>query len=447
MDPQKYLDNLKGHKMEVNHTQDKQRGPTQNPSAYLYSILFPDKGIPTFFQIPLNYGVPTTLIQHIEHELEMDKVWEGLEIDLELDGNRPFPNEVIYTNNDGYMVVVEMSWASEKKQDTRNQELIRKIKSSGIDPSTVYVPGMGGPLTKSAKASGNKSYLYIVNVEMLIPSPAFRIQKELNKILDCLLPYINVNDVQQQNSPGAKIHMLVKGDYEMYFKDFDISKFTPKLVNPDVFYGKGFESYNKELLGRVETTKKGVVLFHGDPGTGKTHYIRYLLHELGNLNKRIIYIPPAMVEGMTDPGFITFLTNDIIDEDKDTILLIEDAEPLIESRGTGASRTNGISNLLNSTDGLLNDILGLVVIATFNTDITKIDKALLRPGRLLARKEFKKIKSEDVKELCDILGVKASTKIEKDKDYSVAEIINLAKDKKVLLHDLKEERTSIGFKS
>lgn len=45
--------------------------------------------------------------------------------------------------------------------------------------------------------------------------------------------------------------------------------------------------------------------------------------------------------------------------------------------------------LLNLTDGLLGESLGVQIVATFNTDVKNIDKALLRKGRLSNIYEFK----------------------------------------------------------
>ena len=62
-----------------------------------------------------------------------------------------------------------------------------------------------------------------------------------------------------------------------------------------------------------------------------------------------------MTEDLTSPSFIDFMINQ-----KDSILVIEDAEKLIRPRESGAS--NGISNLLNVTDGILGDIMKLKII-------------------------------------------------------------------------------------
>lgn len=67
-------------------------------------------------------------------------------------------------------------------------------------------------------------------------------------------------------------------------------------------------------------------------------------------------------------------------------IVIEDAEDLLVSRDT--NHNSGISMLLNLTDGLLGQSLGIQVICTFNTHVSNIDRALLRKGRLIALYEF-----------------------------------------------------------
>ena len=87
----------------------------------------------------------------------------------------------------------------------------------------------------------------------------------------------------------------------------------------------------------------------------------------------------------------------------------------------------------------------LIMDGTFNTELKNIDKALLRPGRLLARKEFKKIKTKNLKKAAKIIGVNLPDDIPND-SYSIAELINLKQDKAVLLHDHEDiKRSTIGF--
>ena len=60
--------------------------------------------------------------------------------------------------------------------------------------------------------------------------------------------------------------------------------------------------------------------------------------------------------------------------------------------------------MLNISDGLLADCLNVQVICSFNTDISKIDGALLRKGRLIAKYEFRELEIEKAQELSNKLG-------------------------------------------
>jgi hypothetical protein len=61
------------------------------------------------------------------------------------------------------------------------------------------------------------------------------------------------------------------------------------------------------------------------------------------------------------------------------------------------------------------------IIATFNCDLTKIDPALLRKGRLIANYEFNKLDLESSKILSDKLGFGTESIIE---PMTLAEIYN-----------------------
>lgn len=173
-----------------------------------------------------------------------------------------------------------------------------------------------------------------------------------------------------------------------------------------------------------------------------TFYIRYLLQCLAKTKKKVLYFPPSMVESVTDPSFFNFITNWTMENGKNSILLIEDAEPLLSSRES--TRNMGITNLLNLTDGILNDILSIQIIATFNTSLNDLDKALLRPERLIARKEFSKLPLESAKKLAEMIGIDPETI---KKDISLAELYSVKNDNEVLLHgvDKSFNRSSIGF--
>ena len=206
-----------------------------------------------------------------------------------------------------------------------------------------------------------------------------------------------------------------------------------EITDLDINYGYGFEQFHTELIQRFTHEHKGLVLFHGIPGTGKTYYIRHLLREMALANKIVIYMPPNMVDYLSEPEFMTFLSKTVSSYSQRNltcVLLIEDAEPLLVARHN-EGRVQGITNLLNISDGLLNDMLKLQIICTFNVDLKQLDSALLRPGRLIARKEFKALPELDA----NILGQRLGIKYHFDEPATLSEIYAKIKNQNTIIHE------------
>ena len=160
-------------------------------------------------------------------------------------------------------------------------------------------------------------------------------------------------------------------------------------------YNDDFLPIHQTILQRLrKKNDKGLVLLHGNPGTGKTYYLRYLIT---NTNKNVIFLPPNIAASITDPG----LMNVLIDS-PNSIFVIEDAENLIIDRNRNGS--SSVSALLNLADGLLSDCLNIQIICSFNTDLSRVDSALTRKGRLIAKYEFKELEARKAQALSDKLG-------------------------------------------
>jgi ATP-dependent 26S proteasome regulatory subunit len=172
-------------------------------------------------------------------------------------------------------------------------------------------------------------------------------------------------------------------------------------IDFNIHYNEDFFNIHKSIVKQLNQKDiNGLYLFHGQPGTGKSTYIKYLIHQL---KKKVIFLSPKMAGELDNVNMTTFLL-----ENRNTVLVIEDAEELISSREE--VRNSSLSMLLNLTDGLLGESFGIQIIATFNTDIKNIDKALLRKGRLSKIYEFKPIALERTNALLHKLGHNAEVK-------------------------------------
>jgi hypothetical protein len=215
-------------------------------------------------------------------------------------------------------------------------------------------------------------------------------------------------------------------------RGYDTTTFElPKQkLDIELNYGKGFKPIHEKIIGKLNEPKsKGLVLLHGTPGTGKTHYLKYLASKIKN--KRVLFIPPFLADFITSPEMTPFLI-----QNAGSILFIEDAERVITDRTTGGS--NGVSNILNITDGILSDILNIQIVATFNMDKAKIDSALLRKGRLIAEHKFDALPIEDAQALINHLGYEHTA----DKPMTLTEIYNLSE---IEYKSEEKSKATIGF--
>lgn len=198
--------------------------------------------------------------------------------------------------------------------------------------------------------------------------------------------YLIDNDIivkHEDNEHNSKIGILTYGSTGLKITYTDVIE---NDIDFETMYSKGFSEVSDTVMTHLkDKTSTGLMIFHGPAGTGKTNYIRWLTKR----SKRgLVFIPPHMVTSLTSPDFLTFLT-----DNKGLTFIVEDAEAALSPRR--GSENSIVSSILNMTDGLLGDVLRCQFICTFNTELTNIDSALLRPGRLLVRHEFVKLTMEE----------------------------------------------------
>ena len=173
---------------------------------------------------------------------------------------------------------------------------------------------------------------------------------------------------------------------------------TKDLTKLDIakHYNDDFAAENEIIKTFIEADdESGLLILHGDKGTGKSTYIRHLIS--ANPEKKFVYIPANLLGMLSQPNFSTFLMTL-----QNHIIILEDCEEAIKDRKSNGTPA-AVSLLLNLTDGLLSDGLGLKFICTFNDDVKNIDAALLRKGRLISKYEFKPLNAEKANALLEEL--------------------------------------------
>jgi len=168
-------------------------------------------------------------------------------------------------------------------------------------------------------------------------------------------------------------------------------------VQLDLNYGDSFVEKYADIVNKLRNFKHGLFLFHGDSGTGKTTLIRKLVTDLAE-DKTIIYVPSYFMSDIANPELISFIS-----KFRNSVLLLEDAESILTAPQD--ERTQAVTNILNISDGLLNDHMDMQIIATFNTGKKNvIDDALLRKGRLMVDYKFKKLTAKQATKLSKHIG-------------------------------------------
>lgn len=214
------------------------------------------------------------------------------------------------------------------------------------------------------------------------------------------------------------------------FEPFEVS--VPENFNIDKCYNDNFSKIHDIIVTSLNKNESGLYLFHGDPGTGKTTYIKHLS---SLVDRDIIYVPTGFVEYLSDPSFLPALLHK-----KHSVLVIEDAEKALLARDPSDS-SSIVSAILNITDGIMANVFNIAIIATYNSSRQSIDKALLRKGRLKVEYEFGKLSVNKTQKIIDELGVKKEVK----EPMILADIYNNEEDSIVVSSELLEEKR-MGFR-
>jgi len=133
-----------------------------------------------------------------------------------------------------------------------------------------------------------------------------------------------------------------------------------------------------------------LLLWHGPPGTGKTTAVRALLDAWREWTDPVVVSDPETL--LADGRYLRRILLDADDEeDRWRLVVLEDAEALLQARGGGPL----VGRLLNLADGLLGQGLRCLFLLTTNQTVDLIHPALVRPGRCLSMLGFSSLSSAE----------------------------------------------------
>ena len=239
------------------------------------------------------------------------------------------------------------------------------------------------------------------------------IQEVFKYIKKWIVPVYTHDDPEFGIAAINKNGNLYTSWYEYPYKEISIED----NYNDDIPYDKMCELIEKEKSSEL-------MLFYGEPGTGKSSLIKHFICKYPDVS--FIIMDGSLLASVSQEILMSYFL-----DNENTIFILEDCEKSLMNRDNNYNPVMPV--LLNLTDGIIGDVLGIKLICTFNTALSNIDKALLRKGRLSLKYEFKALDKEKVKKILHDDNI--------SKDMTLADIYNVDEE-----NDFSKKKTSrIGF--
>jgi hypothetical protein len=154
------------------------------------------------------------------------------------------------------------------------------------------------------------------------------------------------------------------------------------------------------VLGGVPTGTGRLLLWFGEPGTGKTTAALALMREWRSWCDAHVITDPDRL--FTEPDFLQQVLLGDVHEDPTAqprwkIIVAEDADEFLRA---DARRRSGpaLGRLLNASDGILGRGTRTLLLLTTNDDLGRLHAAIVRPGRAAHVVEFTRFSRDEARE-------------------------------------------------
>ncbi len=166
-------------------------------------------------------------------------------------------------------------------------------------------------------------------------------------------------------------------------RDIDTESFEQIAGN----YSAAVRAALERLIATRAPERGRLILWRGEPGTGKSHALRALARAWAPWCSAHFIMDPEELLGRGGAYMLDVLTWDGDDEDRWRLLILEDAGELIAADAR-AITGQALPRLLNVTDGLLGQGTRTMLLITTNEPVGRLHPATRRAGRCLADIEF-----------------------------------------------------------
>jgi energy-coupling factor transporter ATP-binding protein EcfA2 len=304
----------------------------------------------------------------------------------------------------------------------KGEEFLNLLNSTEINTIVERVPD---------NSSLNLKTIHELNPGLFVSFLSIGVGTTNNMIVDVTFYYKNSSNLEQIEKLILDLDKIKnenqEGD-ELELSNINIVRISGEkvLIEPldldiesdfslEELYNEKFLKQLKKVKKKIKKSEKGLTIFLGERGLGKTELVKSLISDL---EKTSIFIPLNLIElTINNPHFI-----DSLEQFDNPLLILDDFETFYNPQ---FSKSNFItSNILQLVDGFMSDQLNLNFLVILNeSDIENIDNDLLDSNNLLEVLEFEKLE----KELSTNLSKKLGFNKKFDSPQKISDIFNKRK--------------------
>lgn len=226
--------------------------------------------------------------------------------------------------------------------------------------------------------------------------------KGTKELIDQVRDLLLSSDLTKRSASVKRV-VLENGRFQE--KNLSLSCFEKPPCN---FYPY-FDETPEQVWDSFSASKANVLLLIGEPGTGKSNFIRQMMEHRGYENV------PYLIDNellLLDPMLISYLQG----QKEMQLMIAEDADNFVAKR---EDHNKSMVGLLNMSSGIAAGNTK-IILSTNLSNINKVDAALVRPGRCFKILTFEKLTTEQATDI----GAEMDIDIPYESDMTLAEVLN-----------------------